>query len=99
MAKEHPINKEHGTLLPALLSKCEEFALLGYHEVTEAQLWQFMLKKKWKKSKGGEPLHQLFNDIMRVNIGEYMNFAAVEGFKESTRHASTDLSEFRDLFS
>ncbi|MFS0780789.1 post-transcriptional regulator [Bacillus sp. 1P06AnD] len=99
MDNMNPIMKERSKLLPALLSKCEEFAILGYHEVTEEALWMFMIQKKWRKRAGEVHLHQLFNDIMRVSIGEYMNYATIEGFKKAEKKEEINMDAFRDLFS
>ena len=36
---------------PALQSKQEEFKLLGYDTVSEMDIWDYLVKKKWKKEK------------------------------------------------
>jgi hypothetical protein len=66
---------------PALQSKLEEFQLLGYDKITEPQLWDFLIKKKWKKAKEEINLHEVIQDIMSVKVSEYMSFATVEAFK------------------
>ncbi|NGP43439.1 histidine kinase [Bacillaceae bacterium SIJ1] len=77
----HPYEVWHETLSPFLLSKAEEFQLLGYPEATTAEVWACLLKKKWKKPKEDVRLHQLVEDVMRLSVNEYMSFLTVEAFK------------------
>lgn len=66
---------------PALISKKEEFILLGYHDISMEELWTFFVKKKWKKLKKGLKLHEAINDILRLNVSEYISYATIEAFK------------------
>jgi hypothetical protein len=66
---------------PALQSKLEEFRILGYMEISEPQLWEFLLKKKWKKIKEEFKLHEVVQDIFSVKVSDFMNYAKVESFK------------------
>ncbi|WP_019242729.1 MULTISPECIES: post-transcriptional regulator [Bacillus] len=98
MKKSHCFEKYRSKLQPALQSKREEFILLGYTEVTDDYIWDFMTKKKWKKANEDALLHQLVNDVLSVKIGEYMHYATVEAFKEAQKNNVPDLDSFRDLF-
>ncbi|WP_077214092.1 post-transcriptional regulator [Bacillus dakarensis] len=82
---------------PALRSKLEEFALLGYETVDEEQLWTYLTKKKWKKEKNEKKLFELVDDILSVTPGEYMGFATVEALKSPDLGAS-DVEDFKELF-
>jgi hypothetical protein len=66
---------------PALQSKLEEFQILGYRDISEPQLWEYLLKKKWKKVKEEMKLHQAIQDIFSVKVSDYMNYATVESYK------------------
>lgn len=66
---------------PALESKLEEFALLGYGQVSEQELWNFLHKKKWKKAEEDKSVSQIVEDILSTKVGEFFNFASVEAFK------------------
>lgn len=70
-------------LKPALKSKQEEFLLLGYDNVSEDDIWEFLKKKKWQKA--GEPLklYVMVQDILSLKIGEYMHFVSMEALKEA----------------
>jgi Post-transcriptional regulator len=82
---------------PALGSKLEEFALLGYGTVDEKGLWNYLINKKWKKEKGEKKLFELVDDILSVKPGEYMSFATVEALKSDDLGIS-DAEEIKELF-
>lgn len=69
------------TVQPALVSKLEEFRLLGYDTITETSLWEFLTKKKWKKNQEDKKLFEIVQDIMSVDIGDFMNYATIQAFK------------------
>ncbi len=95
--KIHSFEPYRTKLAPALQSKCEEFILLGFKEVSPSELWNYLLAKKWKK-KENKMLHELVNDIMSVNISDYMHFERMETFKDSQKKDAPDLGSFKDLF-
>lgn len=81
---------------PALNSKLEEFSLLGYGQVTEQELWDFLNKKKWKGADKSKKLAEIVDDILSVKVGEYFNFATVEAYKEA-EFAFDNEEELREL--
>lgn len=80
---------------PALNSKLEEFLLLGYGQVTEQELWNFLNKKKWKKANESKRVAEIVDDILSVKVGEYISFASVEALK-GTKFVFDD-EELQDL--
>lgn len=96
--EEHPLQKFHSEVRPFLQSKAEEFALFGYDQVKEADLWKFLMKKKWKKMKEEKHLHEVVSDILAVSIGEFMNFATVEAFQEPSSLKNGDFGDLQKLF-
>jgi hypothetical protein len=66
---------------PALQSKLEEFRLLDYKAISEPELWDFLLKKKWKKVTEEIKLHQVIQDILSVKVSDYISFATIEAYK------------------
>jgi hypothetical protein len=66
---------------PALQSKLEEFQILGYSDISEPGLWEYLLKKKWKKVKEEMRLHQVIQDILSIKVSDYLNYATVESLK------------------
>ncbi|KKB72608.1 MULTISPECIES: post-transcriptional regulator [Bacillus] len=79
---KHPADMYKDHLKPFLLSKLEEFMILGYDDIEIKELWSYLLNKKWKNHKDVQ-IHQLADDILSVKIGEFMNYATVESFKTS----------------
>ncbi|MCP3762619.1 post-transcriptional regulator [Domibacillus sp. A3M-37] len=78
---KHPYDVYYGKLLPALVSKVEEFRLLNYRTAEIETLWLYLLNKKWKKIDEERPLSRLVGDILSVKPGEYMNYMQITAFK------------------
>lgn len=71
-------------LRPVLQSKVEEFLLLGYDSVTERDIWDCLVNKKWKKDKSDLMLFQVVQEILTLKIGDFMNYKAVEALKDTS---------------
>ncbi|WP_108669475.1 post-transcriptional regulator [Peribacillus acanthi] len=84
MGNSHQFDEFKQSVMPALQSKREEFVLYGYGEVKEQDIWHYLQKKKWKKHQGSPLLHNIVNDILRLNVSEYIHFATIEAFKASS---------------
>ena len=102
MEAKHPYEKFRQEMDPALKSKQEEFDLLGYPDITEEDIWKYMIQKKWKKAKGEARQHEIIQDIMRLKVSDYMNFATTSALVEAEtrkKDMAAGLEEFKDLFS
>ncbi|MFE8696845.1 post-transcriptional regulator [Cytobacillus sp. FJAT-53684] len=86
--------REH--VQPALRSKLEEFFLLGYGHVKEKELWDFLVRKKWRKTDENKRISELVEDILSIKVGEYFHFATIEAFK-GAEFAFDDEDELREL--
>ncbi|ANB58927.1 post-transcriptional regulator family protein [Anoxybacillus sp. B7M1] len=80
-------------LMPAVQSKYEEFRLLGYDHVTIEQIWECLVRKKWKKYDDERRLYERVNDILSLSIGEYMAFLTAESYREQRATKGDDLEE------
>lgn len=96
MKHEHMYEQFRKNVRPAIKSKLEELEMLGYGAVTEEEMWEYLLNKRWKKPKEDARLYEIVADILAVKPGEYMNFATVEAFKLSSVTLS-DEEERREL--
>jgi hypothetical protein len=80
------ISQDYGifyeTVRPALLSKLEEFELLGYDSVSEMDIWDFLVTKKLKKVKEEPKLFAIVQSILSLKVGEIMNYKAVKALKD-----------------
>jgi hypothetical protein len=95
LEKENRYEYLRSQVKPALQSKLEEFRLLGYQEISEPQLWEFLLKKKWKKATEEIKLHEVIQDIFSVKVSDYMHYATVEAYKapEFSMDSEEDMRE------
>lgn len=84
-------NELREQLMPALQCKYDEFRLLGYHQVTMEQIWDCLVQKKWKNFKKEKKLFELVNDILSLQIGEYMSFVTMQSYKEQRFLGDDDL--------
>ncbi|BAD76868.1 hypothetical conserved protein [Geobacillus kaustophilus HTA426] len=69
-------------LMPALESKCDEFRLLGYTQVTMDGLWECLCSRKWKHRPAEKKLHELVSDIFSLSPSEYMMFLTMRSYKQ-----------------
>lgn len=92
----HTYDHLRNEIMPALKSKQEEFALLGYGQVNENEIWEFLKKKKWKKAEEEKRISEIIQDIFSIKVGEFFNYATVEAFKEAD-FAFDDEEELRKL--
>ncbi|WP_422123074.1 post-transcriptional regulator [Planococcus sp. X10-3] len=74
--------EQYDVVLPFLESKCEEFRHYDYDTSTPENIWQFLIKKKWRKREIGDmPLHEMVNEIMEMRASEFVAYHQIEGFK------------------
>ncbi|WML45515.1 post-transcriptional regulator [Neobacillus sp. PS3-40] len=66
---------------PALRSKLDEFQMLGYNTISEKELWEYLIRKKWKKVKDDKKLFEIVQDILSIKVSDYMSFATIEAYK------------------
>jgi hypothetical protein len=81
---------------PVLISKLEEFNLLGYNSVSEDGLWELLTKKRWKKVKEDVKLYEIIQDILAVKVSDYISFATIEAYK-SNDFSFKDENELKEL--
>lgn len=83
MEVSHEYESFRNEVSPALRSKQEEFFLIGYDNVTENDIWEYLKKKKWRKVTEPIKLHEMVQQILALKVGEYMHFASIEALKEA----------------
>lgn len=93
---ENNHNRYYKQVLPVLESKVAECHLLGYKTVTVHSLWNYLVKKRWKKPQETS-LSQITNDIFRVSVGDLMNFESVEAFKQPNLFTELEPEELQSL--
>jgi hypothetical protein len=79
--KNHEYEHFRIRVRPALGSKLDEFQLLGYDTISEKELWDYLIKKKWKKVNSEKKLFEIVQDILSIKVSDYMSFATIEAYK------------------
>ncbi len=83
MENSHVFNQFRSKVEPALVSKLEEFQLLGYDSVSEDGLWEFLTRKKWKKVKDEKKLYEIIDDILSVKVSDFISYTTIETYKNN----------------
>lgn len=83
MKVEHIYDQFRGKVQPALESKASEFRVLGYETITPDEIWTYLIEKKWRRLKENIHLYEVVADILALKVGDYMNYATVEAFREA----------------
>lgn len=65
---------------PALISKMEEFHLIGYDRATVEELWDCVLAKL-KKEKEFVRIHNLVRIILTLKATDYMTWLTVDAYR------------------
>jgi len=86
---KQPLDEFRDQVRPAIVSKLEEFALLGYEEVSAEKLWEFLKNKKWKKTTELS-VHEVVQDVLALKVGDFMNYATVESYKTASWYDSDE---------
>lgn len=73
MQKFKTIEDLYNTILPALKSKRQDLHLEKYVMITENDIWEYLINKKWTKSNDLE-LSNIVDDILNVNGSEVSIF-------------------------
>lgn len=80
----------------ALVSKLEEFHILGYDSVSQNELWGYLTKKKWRKPKEDIHIYEIIADILAVKVSDFISFATIESYK-SAEFSLDDEHELKEL--
>ena len=75
-------------ITPALRSKRTEIEKSGYHYIKEADIWNYLTYKKWKKSKE-LTLAEMVNDIFNADIEE-INAYMIKKMSQELREPNLD---------
>ncbi|KHE73130.1 post-transcriptional regulator [Halobacillus sp. BBL2006] len=74
---------------PVLISKVDEFRLLGYESATKKEIWDCLSIKVWK----GNPekrLHSIVQDIFHLNSHTYVSFLTNQAYQNDDLEASLE---------
>ena len=94
----HPYQRYYHRLKPALVSKVEEFRLLGYGAIDMDSLWNYFIKKKWRNIQQDMRIYELVSDIISLKPGDFMNYAQVEAYRSSSIFTEQNQKQLQALF-
>jgi hypothetical protein len=84
---------------PALESKIFEFRLYNYDSITEMDLWEYCIKKKWRKKDILEMrVSEMVNDILETSPAQYMTHTQIEESRTSNWFSELNTGDFQALF-
>lgn len=100
MRKEHLNEIYRASVESVLQEKVEEFAFLGYADVSTDELWGYLTEFKWTKLLETMPLNKVVTDIYSSKVGDYMSYASFVAIKTGVVYdsKSIDLGDLSDLF-
>ena len=75
-------------ITPALRSKCTEFKKIGYKEIKESDIWNYLTDNKWKSALE-LTLSEMVEDIFNVNGQDIINYM-IKKVSEEKREPSFD---------
>jgi Post-transcriptional regulator len=97
LENQHPYQRYYLRIKPALKSKREEFILLGLQEVTEKDIWESLIKKKWKKPQEEIHLYEIVQNILRLTTSDYMTYKTVEAYRAPNVFTKLTNVELKEL--
>ncbi len=80
---------------PALISKCSEFNKIGYKNIKEADIWNYLTDKKWTKSKE-LTLCEMVEDIFSVDVDSINNYL-INKVSNEAREPNLEDTEILDI--
>lgn len=63
------------------VSKAEEFALIGYENVTGEEIWKCVSEINKYVDENLPPIHQIVNDILTLKPTKFMNWLTLNAYK------------------
>ncbi len=97
------MNMDHPDLfmkvLPALESKIEEFQHFGYDHITKEDVWNYCVKKKWRKKIIEElKLHEVVETVFSISASEIVSFTQIQSFQTSNWFGELNQNDLNELF-
>ncbi|MCU9613987.1 post-transcriptional regulator [Caldibacillus lycopersici] len=93
----HPYDHFLEEVKEVLRSKLEEFKLFDYDQVTEEELWNFLMKKKWRKPKEDIHIYEIVKDIFSLKVSDFIAFAQVEHLRMDDIFSEAGALELKEL--
>ncbi len=93
----HLYEKYREDVAVVLRSKLDEFKVYDYDYVTEDQLWNYLITKKWRKPKENTHIYEIVSDILQVKVSDFIAFQTVEHLKGPDWFSEDGMKELDEL--
>lgn len=82
-------------------SKCEELRYLNYDSISVKTIWEYCVKKKWRKKDIDQiPIHQMVSDIFSLSASDVISYIQIsEQMKVQDGFMSLEPEEMEMLLS
>mgnify|MGYP001436630451 CR=1 FL=1 len=85
-------------VLPVLESKMEEIKYYEYNSITIEDIWNFCIKKKWRKQKIEElHLHEIVATIFTIKASEIVSHFQIQQFQVADWFSEINSEELNEL--
>ncbi|HWL27035.1 MAG TPA: post-transcriptional regulator [Ureibacillus sp.] len=86
-------------VLPAIQSKLEEFQHFGYEHITQEDVWNYCVNKKWRKKIIEDlKLHEVVETIFSISASEIVSFTQIKSFQRNDWFEELNKEELAELF-
>lgn len=95
MMEQKTVQSWRTFLQPALTSKCTEFRVFGYANISEKELWNCLEAMVWK----GNPvkkLHDITADIFALSSSTYMNYKRLHALQSGKEDLMSSIQAIDD---
>lgn len=93
----HLYEKYREDVAVVLSSKLDEFKVFDYDQVSEDDLWNFLLTKKWRKPREDVHIYEIVRDILNVKVSDFISFQTVEHLKGPDWFSDAGAGELEEL--
>ncbi len=94
---QHPYDRFFTSLEPALISKVEEFEVLGYGKANVERLWALFNEKKMEKTRVTCLAVSTSQRCINGKAWKYMSFETVEAYRSPNWFAEVNEEELNNL--
>lgn len=85
-------------VLPVLESKMEEIKFNGYEGITIEDIWNYCLRKKWKKKNMDEiRTYEMVETIFSLKASEIVSFFQIQQFQTTDWFSELNQEELKEL--
>lgn len=93
----HPYEQYRNEVKEVLQSKLDEFKIYEYEQINEEGLWQFLLRKKWRRPKEDIHIYELVKDILSLKVSDVISYNQIEQLKGPDWFSESDSDEWKEL--